>query len=231
LTLKDAGKRALKRTGYEARKLQTPGGPLRPTAQQDSVLRDFKARGFAPRVIFDVGASDGWWSREVGHIFPDATFLLVEPRSIAPPGAVRAAVGAREGTGWLTDWDTGSTLLDVETKGAGQIEVPVVTLDRLAQQHGMPDFVKLDVEGYELVALEGGQTLFGRTELFQIEVALYRFTERPVLHDVVAYMAARGYFVYDIAGIIRRPYDGAIGLMDLCFARTLRGREDAWATE
>jgi hypothetical protein len=86
------------------------------------------------------------------------------------------------------------------------------------------------VEGYEIEALEGAGTLLGETELFQIEVALYRFINRPMLHEVVAYMAERGYFVYDIAGSIRRPYDGAIGLMDLCFARTLRGPEDAWAS-
>jgi FkbM family methyltransferase len=229
LSIKDTGKRGLKQIGYEMRRLQTPGSWLRPTADQDSVLRDFKARGFAPSVIFDIGASDGWWTNQVRPIFPDAKFVLVEPRQTSAAGAIRAAVGARAGTGTLTDWDTGSTLLAVDPQGAPQIPVPVVTLDQLAQQHGMPDFVKLDVEGYEIEALEGAQTLFGRTELFQIEVALYRFTERPVFHEVVAYLAARDYYVYDIAGFIRRPYDGAIGLMDLCFARTLRGPEREWA--
>ena len=48
------------------------------------------------------------------------------------------------------------------------------------------------------------------------------------LHDVVAAMAAHGYFVYDIAGFIRRPWDGAVALMDLCFARALRGSETEW---
>jgi Methyltransferase FkbM domain len=78
--------------------------------------------------------------------------------------------------------------------------------------------VKLDVEGFELEALRGGASLFGRTDVFLIEVALYRFVDRPLLHDIVAYMASKGYFVYEIAGFIRRPYDGAVGLMDLCFA-------------
>jgi len=39
-------------------------------------------------------------------------------------------------------------------------------------------------------------------------------------------MASKGYFVYDIAGFIRRSYDGAV--MDLCFARALRGPETEW---
>jgi hypothetical protein len=70
--------------------------------------------------------------------------------------------------------------------------------------------------------------LFGHTDLFVVEVALYRFMERPIFHEVVAFMAERDYFVYDIAGFIRRPYDGAVGLMDLCFARKLRGPEREW---
>jgi FkbM family methyltransferase len=229
LSVKDSGKDALKWLGYEMRRLQTPGSHLRPIAQQDSVLRDFKARGFAPSLIFDVGASDGWWSSQVRPIFPDAQFVLVEPRDTGVPGAVRAAVGAREGIVTLTDWDTASTVMAVDAHGAAQCEVPMITLDRLAERFGVPDFVKLDVEGAEIEALEGARTLFGLTELFQIEVALYRFTDRPIFHEVVAYMAERDYFVYDIASSIRRPYDGAIGLMDLCFARTLRGPERAWA--
>jgi hypothetical protein len=142
---------------------------------------------------------------------------------------VRAAIGAQTGTLTLTDWDTGSTLIpQTDPEGAAQYQVPVTTLDVLAQQFGMPDFVKLDVEGFELEALRGATTLFGKTDLFVIEVALYRFMERPIFHEVVAFMAEREYFVYVVAGFIRRPYDGAVGLMDFGFARTLRGPEREW---
>jgi len=230
MSLKESGKRLVEGAGYEIRRLQTPASHLRPIGRQESVLDDFKARGFMPSVIFDVGASDGAWTRAVQPIFPSARFVLVEPRDTGFEPTVRAAVGAREGTATLTDWDTGSTLLPVNPGGASQVHVPVTTLDQLAQQFGVTDFVKLDVEGYELEALKGAGTLFGRTTLFVIEVALYRFEKRPMLHDVVAFMAEREYYVYDVAGFIRRPYDGAVGLTDLCFARSpLRGPEREWA--
>lgn len=224
---KNLGRRAATLAGYDVTRRQPPGSHLRDIGHH-AVYHDFKARGFAPSLIFDVGASDGWWTEDVRPIFPGARFVQVEPRDTGLAGAVRAAVGATQGAATLTDWGTGSTVLPVDPEGHQQITVPVTTLDRLAAQFGIPDFVKLDIEGLELEAIKGATTLLGRTELFVIEVSLYRFSGRPQLHDVVAAMAAHGYFVYDIAGFIRRPWDGAVALMDLCFARTLRGSETEW---
>ena len=226
---KSLGKRLLSAAGYDIRTKQPAGGHLRAIGRQDEVFADFRARGFSPSLIFDVGAADGTWTDAVQPIFPQARFVLVEPRRTAREPTVRAAIGSREGTATLTDWDTGSTLLPVDPAQGPQHQVRVTTLDRLAEEHGMPDFVKLDVEGFELEALRGAGSLFGRTRLFVIEASMYRFSGRPLLHEVVAFMAERDYFVYDIAGYIRRPYDGAIGLMDLCFAQAaLRGSEGEW---
>jgi hypothetical protein len=60
--LKDFGKRLVNRTGYDIRKLQPAASHLRPIGEQASVFADFKARGFTPAVIFDIGAATGTWT-------------------------------------------------------------------------------------------------------------------------------------------------------------------------
>ncbi len=57
--LKDFGKRLVNRTGFDIRKLQPAASHLRPIGEQASVFADFKARGFTPAVIFDIGAATG----------------------------------------------------------------------------------------------------------------------------------------------------------------------------
>ena len=134
-SLKNIGKRLLRAAGYEMRAVQSAGGPLREIGRQESVFGDFRARGFRPSLIFDIGSAEGTWTAAVRPIFPEARFVLVEPRRTSAEPTVRAAVGARQGTLTLTDWDTGSTLIPQDDAGtAPQYPVPVTTLDSLAQR-------------------------------------------------------------------------------------------------
>jgi len=89
-----------------------------------------------------------------------------------------------------------------------------------SEKRQIPDLVKLDVQGFELEALKGATQLFGRTEVFIMETPLFRFVGvEPVFHEVVQFMADRGYLTYDFPGFLRRPRDGALGQCGVCFVR------------
>ena len=45
--------------------------------------------------------------------------------------------------------------------------------------------------------------------------------DAPRIGDVCDFMAERDYVPYDMAGFIRRPFDGALALVDVCFARRI----------
>jgi FkbM family methyltransferase len=58
-----------------------------------------------------------------------------------------------------------------EHASAWNTSVPAVTIDDLAREHGTPDLVLIDVEGYEGQALEGArETLTGGSSSFVVEV-------------------------------------------------------------
>ncbi|HNO94461.1 MAG TPA: hypothetical protein PKJ84_09830, partial [Anaerolineales bacterium] len=72
----------------------------------------------------------------------------------------------------------------------------------------------------ELEVLKGAKSLMQHTEIFILEASLYPFMEGvPMAHELITFMADHQYYLYDVAGWMRRPYDGALGQLDLVFAR------------
>jgi FkbM family methyltransferase len=212
----------------------------RPIGWMSCFLEDLKARKFEPRSILDVGANRGDWSRLAVKNFPDASFILVDPlQEMVPhlerfcsehPKArhVQAGAGATEGELLLTVSDdlAGSSFMPSLTEGAASVQpggrkIKIVTLDSLYDDKTpLPDLVKLDVQGFELEALKGAQKFFGHTELFILEVALIKVgPSLPIVSEVVEFLAKAGYEVYDLPGYLRRPLDGALGQIDIAFAK------------
>ncbi len=227
-------------TGYEVRRKALAGTGQRPITDMKALLEDLRQRGLRPRSVLDVGANLGNWSRMAKTIFPEADCFLIEPQiecqralesfCAAYPGSRHLLVGAGAGNASLalTIWDdlVGSSFLPPEAphlKEAGkQRIVPVVTIDSLIGEGVMPDpqLVKLDVQGYELEVLRGAERLFESVEAFILETSLFVFMDgMPLFHEVIAFMADRHYLVYDFPGFLRRPHDGALGQVDVCFVK------------
>jgi FkbM family methyltransferase len=207
-----------------------------------ALLQDLKARGLHCTQIADIGANAGHWSSMASAIFTDAAFCMIEPQEemrthlealCAKNTNMQyhlAAAGPMEGKMVLTLWDDllGSSLLPAADAQALQLgkqrEVPIITIDGMLAKGRlkMPQLIKLDIQGYELEALKGAENTFGHTEAYILEVSLFPFEDvpgLPQLADVVAFMYARGYVVYDFPGFARRPYDGALGQCDICFVK------------
>lgn len=233
--------------GYTFRRTNTlrggnPASITRPIGVLDLFLEDIRVRGFAPRGIIDVGAHRGDWTKLALSIFPNTPVIMIEPQDemegflsefakISPECAfVKAGAGRKAGELVQTIWEdyAGSSFLpatndNLFSNGKKQCKTKVVTIDTLLAENYpkfIPDLVKLDIQGFELEALSGAETLFGKTEIFILEVSLFRFLPGwPIAREVISFMAARGYELYDVPGFCRRPHDGALGQMDFAFVK------------
>lgn len=232
----------LARAGWRVGRIDRSLAPeqRRPVGELTTFLEGLRARGFAPRQVLDVGAHRGAWSRAVHTVFPAARFLLVEPQREWGPRLERLCAAA-PGSEWIAAAaadSCGEAVLAVDPSGGGSSLLPgaegaaasgqeartvtTVTLDSLFADGArpLPELVKLDVEGAELSALSAAASLFGAAELFVLEAAMFRYRpQQAIFSELVAFMAERGYEPYDFPWFLRRPFDGALGLADVAFAR------------
>jgi FkbM family methyltransferase len=146
----------------------------------DSEVRAALSLTYRPEpVVFDVGANVGAWSDCFFSMNPAARLFLFEPSptcceeiakrpQLRNANIVQAAIGERMGKAHLffSEPTDGSASLHrrgdtfFEDLDYSQVEVDVLTIDDFikANKVAFVDFLKMDVEGHELFALNGAKT-------------------------------------------------------------------------
>jgi len=199
-------------------------------------LAAMRRRGFSPRIAVDIGAYTGEWTLSLRQLFPTARVLMIEPQAArctrlktltrVHSGLEFAPVllGSRtaKAVTFFESETASSVLRDPGNGGARAVEREMTTLDAVTRgtHFERADFLKLDVQGYELEVLNGAEHVLASAEAVMMEVNLIAIYEgAPLAGEVVAFMAARGFCVYDVCTFFRRPLDNALWQMDVIFVR------------
>ena len=204
------------------------------------VMRLLRQAGYLPRVIIDGGANMGTWTRMARTIFPSATFHIIEPQpacrealddlSRRMPGLVVHPVAlTKPGTsqvrivgGGVTGGGTGGWVALRGEWEPGAVECPATTLDCLLADHVVREdraLLKLDLEGHELTALQGAARLLDVVEVLLTELQFFDINDGgcPVFADLLEFLRAGGFELYDFACLAARPRDLRLRMGDAVF--------------
>jgi FkbM family methyltransferase len=173
--------------------------------------------------VFNLGANHGVIALMLAQaVGPDGHVLALEANPYDARAAARnaelndvrqltclsAAVGERSGE---LRFGLGGEVDDGSGKG-GSVRVPAYSIDDLASEHGPPDVVFMDVEGYEFRALAGAEGTLERRPDWFVEVhgeeAIKRYGGS--VDGVVQTFTARGYQCMLAADRLGKLTDGRL---------------------
>ncbi|HMP78250.1 MAG TPA: FkbM family methyltransferase [Pirellulaceae bacterium] len=219
----------------------TPTGTPAPFAKADIQICTFlKSLKFEPQVIYDLGASNGAWTRAMLPVFPQAHFELFEPQAhrnsdydqyLLP--LVDRHANLRLHTNLVSNVDASLQLRIVGRSGVGSsllgtsandhsIEVPSRTLDSMIQAREIapPDIIKMDIQGAELLALQGAaKRALPHASILALELWMIRGygSQTPLLTEVMEFLTAHDYFPFDFGDCYRD--EGLLVAQDVWFCR------------
>lgn len=201
-------------------------------------ITKLKQLGFQPKTIVDIGAYHGEWTKEMQIIFPNSSFLMVEPMS-EKADLLKEIATQSNGKIWFEQAllaaqadqevvfhqsETASSILSEhkENDDFEKVTKKTTTLSLLLEKNKIDkiDFLKIDTQGYELEILKGATEVLKNTDVVLLEVSLLDIHKNvPLVHEVCSFMYQYGFVTYDICSFTRRPLDRALWQSDFIFVK------------
>jgi len=169
-------------------------------------------KNFAPAKILDIGAWNGFWTKNVKEIWPDAHYTCIEAgpkhekklKEITSDYHI-AVLGDsnRDVKMYLREIDKGSKKKVTYTKGSTLFGIfkdyeirQMTTLDTLVGKDAQFDLIKQDVQGAEIMVMQGAPDIFTRAKYVIQEVNLFKdknFPDMPAESEMDEFMFQLGF--------------------------------------
>ena len=237
--LKEAVKRWLRSRGRVIK-------PVDSYAEKLERVRYAWLREIGVGTVIDVGAADGGFARKALAWFPDASFYCFEPLDSQFAGLqerfgerdqftlVKATLGNRPGPArfFENQYAGSSSLLEMAvahknaypfTEVAREIQLNCTTLDVFFSGRVLRPavFLKLDVQGGELLVLGGAGDLLQRTAAVYLEVSFCElYLGQPLIDDVVGFLHGAGFHLVGVENVSQSLVDGRFLQADAIFLRS-----------
>ena len=224
-----------------ARRLQLPEIPV--------ALERLARQGFNPKLVFDVGAYRGDFARVCRTVWPTARIVCFEPQKAILPELRQYALetpqtevfeyllGAQENSqATLNEAATASSVLlekDGPIHPKATYEMRTIQSFIESETNRAPDFLKLDVQGYELEVLKGTSAYLDGIQVILAELNLLDIHEGvPLIEEVVGWLAERGWAAFDILWSNSAPIGRRAWQADFLFVpvSSVLRRDKRWAS-
>ena len=234
--MKGLARKIIERAGYVVHR-----APAHRFDAMEAALRQLHQAGYRPRIVIDCGSNRGQWFGIASSVFTESEFHLIEAQSECWPALDDAARRrGRTSVHRTAVTDPGVTSVRMHRGGAEvstgafvmtnsepfdvDVHTPATTLDALLEarvQAADRALLKLDIEGHEVAALRGAERLLERVEVLVTEVRFFDVNSsgRPVFGEVLAFLEARGFALFDLASLSSRLRDQRLWLGDAIFIK------------
>ena len=197
-----------------------------------------------PRGIVDVGANVGGWTRAVQKEYPSVrTFMveaslhhakkLEETKNFFGPHVVEYEIALLSSTDGDTvnfysnpGEATGNSMFAEQTKHYEETKPELRTtskLDTIVKHMDQIDYLKLDVQGGELMVLSGGMETLNRTTFVQLEVSIVEYNKGGACwYEIDEFLRQHGFYLYDSNDYFIETHlfnTKAIGQFDVLYIR------------
>jgi FkbM family methyltransferase len=199
---------------------------------------------FTPKTLFDVGAARGQWSQAARLVFPEAQIYAFEPINESynlmrermkdddcfhPFNFALSDENAKRSFG-LNDFPDSSSILKMtevhknefsQTKNEKSIEVDTFRLDSIDEiKIVRPAFLKMDVQGAELMVLKGAENVFDKIDGIQLELNFENFYEsQATYNEICNFMYSNNFKRFFQVGTLDSQKSKKILACDLVFLR------------